>query len=495
MKVLLWITMLLSVAVVLAQAPDTMWTQVVGGSGTEWGYSVQQTIDGGYIIAGWTDSYGAGGKDIYLVKLDSTGDVEWTQTYGGSEDDEGFDVQQTTDGGYIIAGGTESFGVDSMDCYLIRTDNRGDTLWTRTYGGVGEDFARSVQLTGDGGYILAGRTSSYSAGWQREMYIIKVNSSGESLWVNAYSFSWRSYGASSIRQTTDSGYIIAGGYYFWISAPISAMVLVKVDSLGSVLWYRYYRETNDGWASDVQLCEDRGYIVAGHNGSYSSGTTGAYLVRTDTFGDTLWTRIYGEGNYSHAFSVDLTADGGYILAGQTNVGTQNDDMFLIRVDSNGDTLWTRTFGSEEDEWGLSVCKTQDEGYILTGFTEFFGSGGYNLYVVRTEPDTASTNIPIVKRNGNPKSYTLNSPYPNPFNAVVTVGFELPVMGEVGIQLYDVLGRKVGTLVDEVMQQGAHSAYWDAGEMSSGIYFVQMSARTPMGEAGTFREVRKVVLLK
>ena len=210
----------------------------MGGAADDWAYSVQQTADGGYIVAGYTNSFGAGDYDFYLVKTNSQGDTLWTRTYGGSDDDWAYSVQQTADGGYIVAGYTYSFGAGDDDFYLVKTNSQGDTLWTRTYGGSGDDEAYSVQQTADGGYIVAGYTSSFGAG-SGDFYLVKTNSQGDTLWT-------RTYGGS--------------GY--------------------------------DG-AYSVQQTADGGYIVAGYTGSFGAGSDDFYLVKTNSQGDTLWTRTYG----------------------------------------------------------------------------------------------------------------------------------------------------------------------------------------------------------
>ena len=154
--------------------PAQAWERIYGGSEVEKGYSVQQTSDGGYIIAG-----GSSPGDVYLIKTGASGDSIWTRTYGGSEDDGGYSVQQTSDEGYIIAGWTFSFGAGSYDVYLIKTDASGDTIWTRTYGGSDVDVGESVQQTLDGGYIIAGYTRSFGAG-RGDVYLIKTDADGNS---------------------------------------------------------------------------------------------------------------------------------------------------------------------------------------------------------------------------------------------------------------------------------------------------------------------------
>jgi hypothetical protein len=209
---------------------DTLWTRTYGGTGEDYGNSVQQTSDSGYIVAGYTNSFGAGNEDVYLVKTSASGDALWTRTYGGTGEDYGNSVQQTSDSGYIVAGWTNSFGAGGHDIYLIKTNASGDTLWTRTYGGTGGDEGYSVQQTSDGGYIIAGYTGSFGAGgW--DVYLIKTNASGDTLWTSTYGGAYDDWGYS-VGQTSDGGYIVAGFTDSWSGS--WDVYLVKTDGNGSV---------------------------------------------------------------------------------------------------------------------------------------------------------------------------------------------------------------------------------------------------------------------
>jgi hypothetical protein len=338
-----------------AFAQDALWSRTYGGSADESGLSVQQTTDGGYIVAGYTWSFGAGDVDVYLNKTDSTGDTLWSRTYGGSGLDIAWSVQQTSDGGYIVAGWTGSFGAGDEDVYLIKTNSSGDTLWTRTYGGDATDCCYSVQQMTDGGYILAGLTYSPSGWWDDDMYLIKTNSTGDPLWTRTYGWFGTHESGTSVQQTKDGGYIVAGWTDAFFDQSDWDVYLIKADSGGDIQWSRTYGGSGFDIAWSVQQTIDEGYIVSGVTESFGAGGGDVYLIKTDSTGDTLWTRTYGGNGNDCGFFVEQTTDGGYIVSAHAG------SSCLIKTDSTGDTLWSRTCGGSE---GHSVQQTKDGGYII-----------------------------------------------------------------------------------------------------------------------------------
>jgi len=401
MKNSIFLTVLLGlflVSTAIADPGDTLWTRTYGGSDYDYSWSVQQTSDGGYIIAGYTKSFGAGGYDFYVVKTDANGDSLWTRTYGGALTDRGRSVQQTTDGGYVIAGETASFGAaGGCDFYLLKTDANGDSLWTRMYGGTDSEKAYSVQQTTDGGYIIAGYSSSRS----NDVYLVKTDANGDALWTSIYGGGDFDLGRS-VQQTTDGGYVIAGetasfgagGCDFW---------LLKTDANGDTLWTQTYggSDTDQSWS--VQQTSDGGYIVAGYTLSFGAGGYDFYLVRTDANGDSLWTRTYGGTDSDKAFYVQQTTDGGYIVTGVTrSFGAGSDDAYLVKTDANGDILWTRTYGGTEWDYAYSVQQTSDGGYILAGDTDSFGAGVCDVYLIRVAGESSLPDVTIeILPNGPP----------------------------------------------------------------------------------------------
>lgn len=192
-----------------SQAPDTLWTKTIGGNLSDVGNSVKQTIDSGFVIAGITKSFGAGGEDIYLIRTDQNGDILWTKTFGGSNNDKAFTVHQTDDNGFIIVGTTASFGNGQDDFLLWKTDSLGNTEWFKTYGNSVNERGFDGEQTLDGGYIIVGDSSGQST----NTWIIKTDSAGNILWSKSIGFnssSFPSYHGYSVQQTNDSSYVICG---------------------------------------------------------------------------------------------------------------------------------------------------------------------------------------------------------------------------------------------------------------------------------------------
>jgi len=307
-------------------APEETWSKTFGGSGVDHAYSVQQTSDGGYIIAGYTPSYGAGEHDFWLVKTDSDGNEQWNKTFGGSDVDSAYSVQQTYDGGYILAGNTYSYGDDiGGDFWLVKADSEGNEEWDKTFGGSGIDVAHSVQQTSDGGYILVGRTRSYGAG-ENDFWIVKTDSGGNEQWNKTFGGSDHD-DAHSVQQTSDGGYIIAGNIHL-DGADKSDFWLVKTDSEGHKEWDKTFGGSGNDCAQSVHQTSDGGYILAGDTGSYGAGSFDFWLVKTDSGGYKEWDKTFGGSDVDIAQSVQQTSDGGYILTGTTH---SYGDFWLIKI--------------------------------------------------------------------------------------------------------------------------------------------------------------------
>jgi hypothetical protein len=485
-RTLLWLALLYP-TMVLAQGPDTLWTRTYGGAKSDAGYSVQRTNDGGYVISGHTNSSGAGSYQTYLIKTAPNGDTLWTRTYGRAGNDRGYSIQQTVDGGYIVAGYIGSINPPYDDLWLLRIDDNGDTLWTRTYGGAGIDRGHSVQQTLDGGYIIAGYTESFGAGIS-DMWLLKTDDSGDTLWTKTYGGTL-SEEAWSVEQTSDGGYII-GGFTSSVGAGSYDAYLVKTDRNGDTIWTRTYGGAGADRAYSIQQTSDHGYIIAGSTGSFGAGNMDLYVIRTNADGDTIWTRTYGGTGYDYGRSVQKTYGGGFVIAGFTSsFGAGSYDAWLIRMNDEGDTLWTKVYGGTGDDQAYSVAQTSDGAYVLAGWTSSFGAGLYDVYLIVTDVDLIGVGEKPVVLN----CLSACRSGPNPFTEEILIQFQLPERLSVQAAIYDIEGRHVVTLALGTNSQGIYRITWDGKDnigrrVSSGLYFLRL-------EAGACRVTRKLLLIR
>jgi hypothetical protein len=367
-----------------AQPPDSLWSRTFGGSASDICYSVRQTSDGGYILGGEVGSFGAGNYDFWLVKTNADGIGLWSRTFGGSNQEACRSVLQTPDGGFVLAGSTLSFGAGNRDFWMVKTDANGDSLWSRTFGGSGNDRCFSIQQTSEGGYILAGYTESFGA-TAGDFYLVKTDASGGPLWTRTFGGSSGEW-CYSVRQTPDGGYILAGLTYSF-GAGGGDFWLVKTDANGDSLWSRTFGGSDVDECYSLQQTSDGGYILAGVTLSFDVGNGDFWLVKTDADGDSLWSRTFGGIVWEYCHSVQQASDGGYVLLGETwSFGAGAYDCWMVRTNANGDSLWSRTFGGSSLELGYSIEKTPDGGYVLGGGTSSFGSGSHDFWLVKTGPD-------------------------------------------------------------------------------------------------------------
>lgn len=365
---------------------DVVWERCYGGGQSEFCHDLRQTADGGYILVGSTSSLGAGSLDVYLVRTDGDGDTLWTRTHGGRANDEGYAVRQTGDGGFIVAGYTESGGGEGpAQAYLLRTDRIGDTVWTLSYGIVGGDRFRSV-VECDDGFAVAGHVHTPGR-TGNDFWLVRLDRDGDTLWTRTYGTDELDEKALAIERTADNGFILVGSAE--VGGGDHAARLVRTDASGDTLWTRTYNPGED-WdeTRSVSLTTDGGYILSGYSKSVGAGGADMWLLRLDQLGDTIWTRTFGGTEYDHGYSV-VETDSGFVCVGNSySFGNGQNDCYLVATDAAGDSLWTRTYGGGSYETATAVRLAPDRDFMLGGWTQSFGQnpGRANMYLVKVVAD-------------------------------------------------------------------------------------------------------------
>jgi len=442
--------------------PVIQWNTTAGGQEEEWVYSVQQTPDGGYVTAGYTYSYGAGLNDAWLMKLDASGKEEWNRTFGGADYDEAISVQPTKDGGYIIAGFTRSYEIfGSESAWVIKTDAAGNEMWNRTYGGNGNYRARYINEVKDG-YILAGYTSYF--GLNEEGWIIKIDSSGNAKWNKRFS-GFNHVLLSSAELTQDEGYILSGSA--GIRGNESDALLIKIDAAGNEKWNSTFGGRGHNTANHAIQTADGGYIMAGE--TYFDGIVDfqAWLLKTDPDGIEQWNRTYGGIGNDGANHVVETPDEGYVMAGFTDRDITNksrQDAWFIRTDAYGKVLWDQSIREENNSLANSIQLTADGGYVTTGVKYDIEPDAWLLKFSDSTQQGRSNNS-ASRSLFNISGYKIND----------TDGNGKWDNGETGIPGWNITLRNTSLGVDKAATTDESGLFWFLN-ISNGIYEVAEETR-------------------
>jgi predicted secreted protein len=379
------------------------WARAFGGNSQDVAWTVQQTSDRGYAVGGYTWSFGAGGCDLWILKLNEDGAVQWQRTYGGGSPDAADLIIQTSDGGYLVAGYTASYGAGAIDMWLLKLSPGGSIQWQKAYGGHGEDEAVGIEQTRDGGYVMAGETASYGAGdW--DVWILKLRSDGTVQWQKTYGGpELETTSADPIQQTSDGGYVVCGRTASFGAGGEDVWVL-KLDANGAIQWQKTYGGPEDDEAHAMRQTLDGGYVVAGFTESFGAGEDDIWVLKLDASGAVQWQKTFGGEKGDITWSIYPTADGGSVVGGETySFGVGDRDLWVLKLDANGALQWQKTYGGPGSDRAVSIRQTSDAGYVLAGATGSFGVGNSDLWVLKLDasgdipgcPLVASSNATIV----------------------------------------------------------------------------------------------------
>jgi len=447
------------------------WERFYGGDSLDIGYCVIQDNAGNFVISGTTYSISTDNFDAYLIKADNRGDTIWTRTFGGSNYDDATGLTQASDNGYVIVGSSNSFtGDETFDVYIVKTDTAGATDWVKTYGSSEDDFGSAIIRTSDNGFAITGVYNyypDYDLGYYvGDVYVIKTDAGGDTSWTRHYGGSDDDAG-SFIAQTHDGGYVITG-YTYSLGPGIvdtSNIYLAKLNRFGGLDWQRgidYNHSFDDAYF--VYQLGDNGFIIAG--GCYTTARKwDALLVKTDSLGNPQWQRTYGDNNSDIAYTACKTRDNGYILAGQTaSFGANWVDIYLVKTDSLGNMLWQNKYGGNGIDRALSVLQTSDGGYIVVGL--FGGDTAQSVgdvYLLKV--DSAGTPMAVLDPSTQSPSNFFLDIFPNPFNSALNIS----APPGTHIEIFNLLGQKIDEFGDKNIWQPNLPS-------TSGVYFLRATNR-------------------
>jgi photosystem II stability/assembly factor-like uncharacterized protein len=591
---------------------QNVFEKTFGGYNAELGVVMDETNDGGLIIGGSTESFSAS-QDMYVIKLDSLASIQWSKVYSSPGTiDRIHGIKQIPAGGYYLSGYIEG-GFGFLDQIMMKMDANGNILWAKNFGGIEADELRQLCITPDGGMVVAGYNASFGVG-AKEVQVIKLSSNGIIEWAKTYGTPYEDFNLSMI-VSSDGNYVLAGAVDINGSYSIRP-TLIKIDPFGNIIWAKYYSGYDEDWGRDLVETPDGGYLIVGITTSFSIGfSNDIYLIKTDSIGNVLWAKSYGGPGDDIIYGVDLTHDGKYIVVGHTtSTGFGGYDGLLMKVDTDGNLEWFRTYGGYSTDYLNDVLETQDFGFLALGKRASNTLGSDDIYLVKTDengysncafgnyspnvitisnlqannltlatlsyisvansnlntlnPNTGENNscaiVPVelksfnyelesnnillkwstaselnnlgfeIQRsldgnefisigfiNGNgttsepkeyiygdenleqgmyeyrliqtdydgskrnigeievfinevPNTFNLEQNFPNPFNPSTTIKFSIPEQRHIKLKVYDLLGRVVSTIVDEILDAGFYQKVFDASNLGSGIYFYSLS---------------------
>ncbi len=371
-----WVALLLCFILPSIGFAQVTWEKTFGGSGWDMGIFVEKTLDQCYLIGGETRSFGSEG-DIYILKIDENGNVLWEKNFGGDEYDYSEDIVRTLDGNFVIVGNT-FYGGETVeeDVYILKIDDSGDLIWEKRIERKGCDQAFSVQEAPDGGYIICGGTKSFSEDFN--IYVLKLNKDGELVWEKTIGNEEEEIGRAVILVDEDKFVILA----YRGQEESRDIYLVCLDKDGNIVWEKVIDIETSIFPISIDKTSDDGYIIAGYKGIL--GENSPYIAKLNDRWDLIWDGTFGGGGI--ASSVRETIDKNYIVVGSIYTLEANTDVYLFKLDISGNLLWEKTYGGSDDDLGISIQLTSDDGYIIIGQTLSFGKGESDLYVLKVDAE-------------------------------------------------------------------------------------------------------------
>ncbi len=466
MKQLLILIFSLVGLLIHAQPPSKFYTRI-GGNGYDYGYDVKQTLDGGYIITGSTSSFGKGNTDVYLLKIDSMGQVNFQTSFGGANNESGKAVVQLVDSSYVIAGYTSSLGLGGYDIYVIKADKTGALIWQKTFGNAEWDFCNSMQATTDGGFILAGSTNSFGYG-QADGYVIKLDGNGTEKWHKNFG-GLENDEFKSVIQTADGGYLLAGQTKSYTDVNGDAW-LFKLDMNGDSLWSKYYGGAKEDYFSGViQLMDSNFGISGGTKSSSVNGNFETVLAKYDINGNVLFLSADPSTQTEYYNGLAQGLNGNIAHCGLTKNSVFGNDALVDIASAGYGYVNFFSGGSTSSEEFFAISKTKDKGFIAVGKTNGFDGVLDDVYIMKMD-SVGRYEYSLVGINEQTNLSNNIELYPNPASNYITL--DLGMFENIEFLTYKTLsidGRELFS--DEIKNQKTKI---EVSKYNNGFYFIQIS---------------------
>ena len=483
------LVMILLATCLQAQAPDTLWTGLYGDragwDGCDQLYGATATFDGCFAMNGYgTTCCDTIQGDQYVVKIDAAGDTVWTAGFGAFDRrDYGRDIIETYDSALLVVGhGRIANNTEDYRIRLFKVDSLGNEIWNKSYIGVNGFSTERVVETADSGFAVVGWTDDM------DVFLFRADSLGDSVWTNTYGGASNDQGYD-LRQTPDGGFMIAAMTESYGAGSWDAYI-IRTDANGDTVWTRTFGTSGYEEAFGIAPTHDGHYLVAG---SHINTNSDVWLIKIGLDGDTLWTKSVGQaaGN-DVARGITATSDNGFLIAGKNyNTVDYHNDMYLLKVDAAGDTVWSYSYINNTHDEANVALQTETGNIYLFGTRAPSSACSYRDYWVFAFAD--AMDVPDDGREMLPVGFSLSHNYPNPFNPATTIEYTLPARSHVVIEIFNIMGQRVTTLVDGGLSAGQHKVIWAGRDqlgmpVASGIYLYRLVA-------GDFSSARKMLLLQ